>query len=103
MTDAMEVVSIDGYVNVPSNDGAAVKAALYEHGPLGIVVDATHYGSYWGGVFDKCGYSKNIDLNHGVVLVGYDTKNGVDYWIVRNSWGASFGEGGYLNIIRETD
>ena len=41
-----------------------------------------------------------MDTNHAVVVVGYGTLNGVNHWIVRNSWGASWGQGGYVYFKR---
>lgn len=52
------------------------------------------------GVFTgECG--KNI--NHAVVVVGYGTENGMDYWLVRNSWGTGWGEDGYIKIERNVE
>lgn len=44
----------------------------------------------------KCGEQ----VDHGVVVVGYGSENGKDYWLVRNSWGIKWGESGYVKIER---
>ena len=44
---------------------------LVHKGPLAVVVAASPWTNYGGGIFDDCGYFDNIDLNHGVVLEGY--------------------------------
>jgi len=75
-------------------------AALNEVGPLSVGVDATLWQFYIGGIFSLiCGKT----LNHGVLLVGYGTHLGKEYWLIKNSWGESWGEKGYLRLIREKD
>lgn len=54
------------------------------------------------GIFDD-DTCKNGTVNHGVLLVGYGTTNGIDYWIVRNSWGRSWGVNGYMFMRRNVN
>jgi len=83
-----------------NQDPEAVRAQLDKVGPLAICVYAQTWQDYQGGIFDDStcvhGYQQ---LDHCVQLVGYDwSKPGQEYWIVRNSWNAGWGEAGYINI-----
>jgi hypothetical protein len=88
------------YVDVtPSSDTAMMNALLEQPISVGIEADQREFQLYKSGVFTgNCG--TNID--HGVLLVGYgtDTKTGLDYYKIKNSWGASWGEEGYIRIGR---
>jgi cathepsin H len=75
---------------------------LYEHGPVSITFEVVNgFRDYKTGVYvsDVC---KNtpLDVNHAVLAVGYGTENGVDYWIVKNSWGVEWGDEGFFKIQR---
>merc|ERR1711973_909996 len=100
-------IGITGFDTLPANDEQAVMKHLAEVGPLAIAVDASVWHSYSGGVFDGCSFDENISINHGVQLVGYGSDfspMGVyDYWLVRNSWGSSWGEEGYIKLLRTSE
>merc|ERR1712232_716972 len=93
-------VKCTGYVKNPTNDAAAFETALATM-PQAITVAAEPWQLYGGGLFKGCssGLFKSNTLDHGVQAVGY-TK---DYWIVRNSWGAGWGEKGFIRVSRAND
>jgi cathepsin L len=94
------VAFINGFQQLPANDYAALMNAVATVGPISISVDASTFRAYSSGIFSGCNQIKP-DINHAVVLVGYgEEDDGIKYWIVRNSWSPSFGEGGYLRILR---
>ncbi|KMZ64943.1 Cysteine proteinase [Zostera marina] len=93
-----KVVKIDGFEIVPIGEESALRKAV-SHQPVSVSIDASsrEFQLYNSGVFTgQCG----TDLNHGVVAVGYGEENGFKYWIVRNSWGSNWGEGGYIRMER---
>jgi C1A family cysteine protease len=71
-------------------------------GPLVVGVDASRWSSYTGGIMSSTSICPDNDQvqNHAVDAVGYGTESGTPYWIIRNSWGTSWGEQGYARIIR---
>jgi len=85
------VADVKCYENV---DDDTIKQYLNTIGPLSIAVAADDFQSYDSGILD-CQYTQ---LDHGVLLVGYGTENGSDYWIIKNSWGANWGEEGFVRV-----
>jgi C1A family cysteine protease len=73
---------------------AQIKQAILDYGPVSTAVYANGpFHAYTGGIFNGC---SDGEVNHAVVLVGWDDADGV--WILRNSWGAGWGEDGYMRI-----
>jgi len=87
---------VTGFQDVKKKDIAALKEAL-SHGPVSVAVCAmTVFQFYFGGIVssDLCGAM----LDHGVLAVGYGSEKGKNYWKVKNSWGANWGEHGYIRL-----
>jgi cathepsin L len=90
-------VSFSSCYDVTPKDQVALAAAVSKH-PVAIAIEADtrYFQSYSGGILDSTSCGTNLD--HAVEIVGYGSQNGVDYWTVRNSWGSSWGEAGYVRI-----
>jgi len=99
---ANHVVTVSNYHDVPENDADQMSMAVTK-GPVSIAIEADKsvFQLYSGGVFSNTGCGTSLD--HGVLVVGYgtDSASGMDYWIVKNSWGATWGEQGYIRLEKE--
>ena len=93
------VAHVSSCSDVKPNDQISLKGAVAQQ-PVAIAIEADtrYFQSYSGGVLtsSSCGTS----LDHGVLIVGYGAENGIDYWLVKNSWGTSWGDKGYVKIAR---
>jgi hypothetical protein len=92
-------VTVDHCVDVTPNNQLHLKEAV-SRGPVAIAIeaDAMVFQFYSGGVLDSSRCGTNLD--HGVLVVGYGEEDGKKYWLVKNSWGDSWGDGGYIKIAR---
>jgi len=100
---------IDNWSYVPGNENDIdeIKQAIYQYGPVAAAVAVgLAFQGYSEGVFDN-DESGSVGINHAIVLVGWDDAyswDGETYgvWILRNSWGSGWGEGGYMYITYGT-
>jgi C1A family cysteine protease len=93
------VTKIDSFVDVTPNSESDLQQAVYIN-PVSIAIEADTgvFQFYSSGVMDSASCGKNLD--HGVLLTGWGTLNGKDYWKVKNSWGSSWGSDGYILLGR---
>jgi len=93
------VVSVTGCIDVTKNNQVDLKESV-SIGPVSIAIEADtkEFQLYKSGVLtgDACG----TNLDHGVLIVGYGEESGTEYWLVKNSWGPSWGDQGYIKIER---
>jgi len=92
------VATIRSFVDVQTNSDQALMTAIAQQ-PVSVAVEAdqSSFQLYSGGVMTAaCG----TNLDHGVLAVGYGTDSGNDYYKVKNSWGATWGEEGYIRLGR---
>lgn len=90
--------TLSGFKDVAANSEAALETAIVQQ-PVSVAVEADQsvFQFYSGGVMDSaCG----TQLDHGVLAVGYGTDAGKEYYKVKNSWGADWGEKGYIRLGR---
>jgi len=89
-----------GYTNVRANSVSQMKAAV-EQQPLSVSIQANKmvFQTYTSGIFDSTACGTRLD--HATLVVGWGSEGGQDYWIMKNSWGTSWGEKGYMRLAIE--
>jgi len=84
------------YVSQTASQEANMVTSLYANGPVSVCVDASNWSSYTGGIYPTSACGKSLD--HCVEAEGYNTGSSTPYWIIRNSWGTSWGQSGYMYL-----
>jgi cathepsin L len=92
------------HVDIEKGSETGLKAAVATVGPISVAIDATHqsFQLYKSGVYTEPQCS-NVTTDHAVLAVGYGEDNGQPYWLVKNSWGTSWGMDGYIMMARNQD
>lgn len=90
-----------GWQRLPANGEAPLRRALVERGPVGVSVAAGRWHLYHSGVFDYCAPDAVID--HAVTLIGFGRESAEKWWLIQNSWGSRWGEGGRIRLLREDE
>ena len=90
-----------GFVDIPKGDEEKLKSAVATIGPISVAIDALspNFIFYANGIYDNP-HCSSVELNHAVLVVGYGIENEQDYWLVKNSWGAGWGDNGYMKMSR---
>ncbi|KAL7589452.1 hypothetical protein Lser_V15G39872 [Lactuca serriola] len=100
--ESNHAAAITGHEDVPANSESALLKAVASQ-PISVAIDASgsDFQFYSSGVFTgECG----TELDHGVTAVGYGASaDGTKYWLVKNSWGTSWGQEGYIMMQRDVD
>lgn len=98
-----KAVTIDGYTDIAEEESALLCAVVKQPLSVGIHGSSKDFQLYTGGIYDgECSDDPN-DIDHAALIVGYGSQGDDDYWIVKNSWGTSWGIEGYIYIRRNTN
>lgn len=96
--DDMPHTKVSSFIDVNQTNLDLMEAIAIQPVSIAIEADKQAFQFYKSGIFDgECG----VDPDHGVLAVGYGTEDSFDYWLVKNSWGATWGDAGYIKMARD--
>uniref|UniRef100_A0A7S1RWQ2 Peptidase C1A papain C-terminal domain-containing protein n=1 Tax=Alexandrium catenella TaxID=2925 RepID=A0A7S1RWQ2_ALECA len=92
-------LGMTGFEKLPENQLEPILFSLFSSGPLAVSIAAGDgWNMYDTGVYDTC--QKDIVIDHAVMLVGWGEENESKYWQIQNSWGPTWGEAGFIRVVR---
>ncbi|KAL2325501.1 hypothetical protein Fmac_024559 [Flemingia macrophylla] len=96
-------VKISGFKDVAANSEDQILQAVANQ-PVSVAISANrNFQSYREGIFEgPCG-TNDRDLNHAVTIIGYGNEGDTKYWLIKNSWGETWGENGYMKLLRNSN
>ncbi|KAE9548792.1 hypothetical protein FO519_007993 [Halicephalobus sp. NKZ332] len=95
-------IKVSNYTQLKPKDTTSIINVLSQGYSLAVAMKSgtQEFMYYTGGILDDPTDCPDSTVDHAVAIVGYGTANGIDYWIVRNSWGTGWGEAGYVRVKR---
>ena len=100
--ESMRIIKIEDYSEIIDGNEENLTDRIATEGPISVCIDASTLMFYNSGIF----YDPNcspLGINHCMLAVGYGSQLDEEYYIVKNSWGSSWGESGYIRMSRNRD
>jgi len=96
------VLTMSSYIEYPRGDEEGLTNNIASEGPISVTMDASQksFQHYSSGVYQDENCAK-VFLDHAILAVGYGSENGTDYFLIKNSWGTTWGEDGYFKMLRD--
>lgn len=99
-SEGFKDAKVTKYTDITKGSEEELKDATATVGPISVAVNANNAWQLYGGGILKPLFCPGNRLDHGVAVVGYGADGVKDYWIIKNSWGKTWGEKGYVRLHR---